>query len=197
MNIQELAAEAAGNWRKFPSFGWHPQPEDADKWTIVYTNNRDADLLTQSNAKAIDERIMSFEDDVLAECHRHWACGWVEGYAIRVYNPDGTVSKAFEEWCAIQEELENYPVLDEDEFSQREHDATWENLESVVSRVWRYSDREGDQPEDLTQQVWDYLWENDQRQLDSVDGQGGYPSEESVENALVELGYPQPEEIEG
>lgn len=196
--ITERAAEAAGNWQKFKSFCWHDvdSVEKPEQWTIVYTHNRDSDLLDQSNAEAIRERLRAYPDDVRDEHHGHFLCGWVDGYAIRVYDDDGKVTEAFQEWCAIQDRLEDYPILDEDDFCRREHDATMENVEEVTSRVWRWSDRDGDMPEDLPGEVYSWLWDNNQREVDPVDGGGGYPTDEAVEQAIVALGYPAPAEQE-
>jgi len=191
----ERAQELVGNWMKFQAFGWHPMPEDAEKWCIVYTHNRDSGLLEQSNAKQIAEVMREYED-AIEESHRHWACGWVDGWSIRVYDSEGKITEAFKAYCDLQDRLEEYPVLDEEEYSRMEYEQTWENLESVVGQVWRGSDRDGDLPEGLTQEVWDWLWANEQRELEDRDGQGGYPSEESVERAIVALGHPAPEEVE-
>ena len=43
---------------------WHRSNdiEDADVWTIVYTNHRDSGLLDESNAEAISEAMQPFLD---------------------------------------------------------------------------------------------------------------------------------------
>lgn len=195
-DLAERAAEAAGNWRKFDSFAWHDRDEveSPESWCIMYTHHRDSGLLDQSNAEAIKERMGAFPDDVRTEHHGHWAFGWADGLAIRVYGPDGQVTEAFKEWCAIQDELDNYPILDEDDFCRREYEDTMENVQDVTDRVWRWSDRDGDMPEDLPGEVWQWLWDNDQSEVESRDGGGGYPSDEAVERAIVALGYPAPVE---
>jgi len=58
-DLETAAREARGNWQKFDCFGWHDRPEDCEEWAIVYTHNRDSDLLDQSNADAIDEALVS------------------------------------------------------------------------------------------------------------------------------------------
>ena len=78
MELENAAREARGNWQEFDSFGWHDTPEGAEDWAIVYTHNRDSELLDQSNAAEIDKALAPFmeeEDaDVRAEHHGHWAC---------------------------------------------------------------------------------------------------------------------------
>jgi len=82
MNHHEaLATSAVGNWRRFDSFAWHARHdlEDADKWCIVYTSNRDSRLLDESNAAAIAKILAPYleadEPDIVAERHSHWAVG--------------------------------------------------------------------------------------------------------------------------
>lgn len=55
-----LAAKAAGNHRRFECFAWFARPPDSDQWTIVYTHNRDSDVLEQSNAAAIAKRMAPY-----------------------------------------------------------------------------------------------------------------------------------------
>lgn len=206
MNLDELAKEAAGNWRKFGSFAWHDKPEDPQDWCIVYTHNRDSRLLEESNADMIAKELEPFmegdDPDVIAEHHGHWACGWVDGYAIRVYRythipgdgfADGgcaytmeecrEITPAFKRWCELQEALSDYPVLDEEDYSRREYDATLENISSEGGCLVPANG-----PEDWVSQVFSWLWDNNQRAVENRDDQGGYPSREEIKEALLDLG---------
>ena len=133
LDLETAAREARGNWQRFDSFGWHDRPEDCEEWAIVYTHNRDSGLLDQSNADAIDKALAPFAEgdnpDVRAEHHGHWACGWIDGYAIRVYR-NGQITEAFRAFHELAARLADYPVLDEEDFSRREYEATLENLRS-------------------------------------------------------------------
>jgi len=72
---------------------------------------------------------------------------WLRFLAVRVYEDDGTFTDA---WCTavdrILRPLENYPLLDEDDFSEREHEAAYELLvldyggaaDLVASAVYEY-----------------------------------------------------------
>lgn len=121
-SIEDAAAKLAGNHRRFEAFYWRGQPDDAEKWTIIYTHNRDSELMDESNAAAIAEilEVPAFEHDVTAEDHSHWAVGWVKGYAVRVYDAAGAITPAFRALWGIAERLAGYPVLDEDDLSRRE-----------------------------------------------------------------------------
>lgn len=172
-NPEAAAKVCVANWREFDSFGWHGRPDDADRWAIFYTVNRDSGLADQSNACAIEKEMarhlnVDGSPDVRAERHGHWACGWVDGWAIRVFGPDGSVTDAFRSYCAIRIQLEQYPILDETDYSNREYDAA---------------------PEDWARQVFELIWNEPdfEGELDNKDDTGATPSEEAIKWALGEL----------
>jgi hypothetical protein len=125
----DAAREACGNWRRFDSFLWVDRPDAPDDFTIVYTNNRDSDTLTQSNAHVIEEALEPFVGhDVFSEHHNHWACGWIDGFSIRVFR-DGKITPAFRAYYELMRTLEDYPILDEDDYSARQQDRIAESWE--------------------------------------------------------------------
>lgn len=188
MEISELAVQAAGNWMSFQSFGWRTQPEDGENWCIVYTHNRDSGLLEQSNAAAIAAELESFleadDPDVVCEHHGHFACGWVDGYSIRVYR-DGEITAAFQKWCEIQDRLSDYPILDESDYSDRESEATFANIADAAYSV----SQDYDLPQDWEDEVYWWLSNHDPGAVENCDDQGGYPSEEQIVAAFEGLGY--------
>src|SRR6185369_472351 len=96
IDYETLAAEAAGNWAKFDSFAWFEPPENPTDVAIVYTSNRDSDIIDRANAKAIGAELEQYIEsgDVRPETHSHWAVGHVDGYSIRVYTDDGQITAA-------------------------------------------------------------------------------------------------------
>lgn len=192
-DVKSAAEALAGNWKDFDSFCWHRayDLEDADAWMIWYTSHRDAGLLEQSNEQAINERLKPFAEgddpDLVFESHSHWAVGHVDGFSVRVFKPDGTITPAFEEFCRIKEELEAYPVLDESDYSKREYEAT---LENYREELWRLRD---ELPEGWEGRV--YEWFNDHgmdRYIENSDDRGGWAPKEKIVEALEALGqYPQ------
>lgn len=183
--LQEKAQELAGNHRRFDSFAWFERPADDENWTLVYTHHRDSDLLDESNAEVIARELEPFIEsgDVVPENHSHWAVGWVSGYAIRVYR-DGDITEAFRTWTELQERIADYPLLDEEDHSRREFDSA---IEAIGQEGRRHvSD---DAPEDWAFQVWEWLWNCNQRELENRDGHGAYPSEEAIIEALDDLGF--------
>jgi hypothetical protein len=185
MELEAAAKAAAGNWRKFECFAWHRDLDDGDQWCIVHTHNRDSRLLDQSNAAAIDKAMEPFlGGDVMAEHHSHWACGWVDGCSIRVYRR-GRITKAFKAYHALAHRMADYPVLDEEDYSRREYEATLENLPDVA---WRLKN-EYELPEGWEGDVYGWLSDNDPSAVENRDDQGGYPSEDQLRAAFEGLGY--------
>lgn len=186
---EEMALKAEGNWHKFDSFGWHEQPEDAERFTIVYTSNRDSGLLEQSNAAIIEREMAPFREgddpDCYSESHNHWACGHVDGFAIRVRRDDGSLTPAWLKYCELMSALEDYPCLDEGDYSDRQYEATVKAI-----RLEGRSIVKDDAPQDWESEVWSWLSENEPNELeDDGQDQGPYPSKESVREALKSLGY--------
>jgi hypothetical protein len=190
MNLEQAAQRAAGNWRDFDSFIWWRESEIADpeNWAIIYTSNRDSGLLGQSNAAAIGAAMMPYTEgddpDVVFEEHSHWAVGHVNGFSIRVFR-DGVITEAFRTYWELHEAMQGYPVLDEEDYSRREYEATIENIGESAYRLRR----EYELPPKWREEVFSWLWDNNQRELENVDDQGGWPSEEALEAAFNALGY--------
>jgi hypothetical protein len=131
IDYESLAAELVGNWAKFSCFAWFERPDNADQFCIVYTSNRDSDILDRANAQAIDAELSQFVEmgDVVSQRHSHWAVGHVDGYAIRVYDDEGSITDAFRCWCDIAQRLDDYPILDESLYSELELEAQNESWE--------------------------------------------------------------------
>lgn len=97
--------------------------DDQQDWLVLPCGrNRDSGILSESNFHVALESLGGEGDHV--EVHRfgHWACGWFE---IIVIDPSSQehVKKAEE----IEASLENYPILDGSDFSERE----WEEKCSI------------------------------------------------------------------
>lgn len=186
--VDGAATALAGNWRDFDCFAWSRgyDLEDADRWCIWYTSHRDAELLEQSNEKAINERLQPFSEgddpDLVFERHSHWAVGHIDGFSIRVFKADGTTTAAFEEFCRIKEALEDYPVLDSEDYSEMEFQAT---LDNYRSEMWR----EKDLPEGWESEVYGWFSDNGlDKFIENRDDQGGWAPREEIIVALKAIG---------
>ena len=192
LDLKEAAKQAAGNWKKFDSFVWWREREipDSHNWAIFYSQHRDSGLLDQSNAAVIAKALESFTDtdnpDVVFESHNHWAVGHIDGFSIRVFKR-GRITKAFRTYHELEQRMADYPLLDETDYSNREYEAT---IENIGNAAWRLKD-DYELPEGWQDEV--YAWFSDNRftAIENCDDQGGYPSEEELSEAFTALGYEQ------
>ena len=195
LTLQDAAKNAAGNWQTWACFVWDRERDldDARNWAIFYTHNRDSGLLDQSNADAIAEGMEPFtegeDSDVVMESHSHWAVGHVDGFSIRVYR-NGEITAAFKVYHELMEQVEGYPILNEEDYSRREYQATLENINDAA---WRVKD-EYQLPDGWESEVYSWLSDNRSGSMENRDDQGGYPQEDDVRAAFDALGYVQSEE---
>ena len=101
----------------------------ADGWLISdVSRNRDSDCLDESNFACVLDQLGGESDTVQVLRFGHWAVGWTEWIA---FLPEHTSTVE-----GLESRLEDYPILDEDDHSEREHKAACE--------VWRtcYDPRE-------------------------------------------------------
>lgn len=99
--------------------------------------SRDSDCLEESNFATM-LRFLGGESDIVTIVREsHWAVGWVEWIAIEA---DGTAESdnALKIADEAKARLEDYPVLDESDFSEREMEAaneTWKNCFNDSQRL--------------------------------------------------------------
>ena len=190
LDLKDAAKQAAGNWQRFNFFVWYrdrelKKPED---WAVIYTHNRDSGLLDQSNASAINKKMLPFtkgdDPDAVMESHSHWAVGHVDGFSIRVFKR-GRITKAFRTYHELAVQIEEYPILDESDYSEREYEATYEN---VGEAAWRLR-QQFSLPDDWQSDVYSWLSDHRDHALENTDDQGGWPKKDDMEAAFDALGY--------
>lgn len=162
-------------------------------WTIgPAIENRDSDLLAESNADAIGKMLAEVDPSNLSysiERFNHWGAGWIDTIVFKALAKDGSLSPVYRCLQKIKSALENYPVLDEEDYSRREYEATLEDIESKGHTA--LSDTNlgtNDLPDDWVKTIFSWLWDNEQEEVEPIDGGGGRPSVESIRRALVGTG---------
>lgn len=191
LDIAEAAHKAAGNWQRFDSFVWFRDRElqDADRWAIIYTHNRDSGLLDQSNAAVISKAMEPFAEgdhpDLVFEAHSHWAVGHVDGFSLRVFNDNGEITEAFQKYHELAQAMDDYPILDESDYSEREVEAT---LENIADAAWRLK-HEFDLPQGWESDVYSWLSDHRPGEIENRDDLGGWPSEDALRDAFTALDY--------
>lgn len=128
------------------------EPKHLKKWTMprdyfgaTWPNHyssgcgqsRDSDALERSNFACMLRALGGESDVVTVVRESHWAVGWVEWIAIEA---DGTAESdaALEIADKIKAKLEDYPVVDEEHWSQVEQedaDLIWKNCYSWEERI--------------------------------------------------------------
>lgn len=103
-------------------------PDQADWLVMPCGRNRDSQPLDESNFDNALELLGGESDDV--EVHRfgHWGCGWFELIIVRPGTPAADIAHD------IETRLENYPLLNEEDVSQREWDAYLESWDAYACR---------------------------------------------------------------
>lgn len=190
LSLEDAAKAAAGNWQRFHCFVWfrEKQQVDADNWSIVYTHHRDSGILDESNASVIRAKLAPFAEgqdpDVVFESHSHWAVGHVDGFSIRVLKRQ-RITKAFRNYFELVQQMEEYPILDESDYSDREYEETLKNIENAA---WRLR-REASLPDGWESEVYSWLSDNEGIEIENVDDRGGYPTEGALTRAFEALGF--------
>jgi hypothetical protein len=126
------------------------EPKRLKRWTMpshyfgaVWPNyysagvgqSRDSDALERSNFACMLEALGGEDSDetVIVVRESHWAVGWVEWIAIQQDN--GAALKIADD---IKEALQDYPIIDENHFSDTEQDdanETWRNCYNWQERI--------------------------------------------------------------
>ena len=101
-------------------------------WYMFLGRSRDSHILEESNFQAGLKALGGESDDVFIYKVNHWAYGWIEEILINPANAD-----MVELANNIRKQLDDYPVLDEDDYSHRQWDYAheiWDGL-SIRERV--------------------------------------------------------------
>lgn len=97
----------------------HPESYSGSSWNEYFVflgQNRDSGALDRSNFKCGLAAIGGESDTVHIVRERHWACGWIEWIAI---HQDDAEALAVAD--NIARGLEDYPVINEDDWSELEY----------------------------------------------------------------------------
>lgn len=120
------------------------EPEHLTRWSMpshyageVWPNyysagcgqSRDSDALERSNFACMLEAIGGESDTVQVVRESHWAVGWVEWIAI--HQDDETVLAIAD---AVKAALEDYPVVNEDHWSELEYNEAADYWDSLSPR---------------------------------------------------------------
>ena len=113
-----------GNLDEYSNYGGST---DHKNLLVFLGRNRDSDLLTISNFETALKLLGGERKAVQVHRFNHWACGWIE---LILISPKAKGKIALAE--KMLKDLENYPVLDDDDFSRRESEAIDEAIDGYA-----------------------------------------------------------------
>lgn len=92
-------------------------------WFGVVGRSRDSSCAEESNFWVALKKLGGEGENVRVERYSHWAIGWLEEVYVRPGSPQKKVAEE------ILKSLENHPILDDEDVSNREME--------LASEVWR------------------------------------------------------------
>jgi hypothetical protein len=104
-----------------------------DYYRSGFGRSRDSSCLEESNFAVALRELGGESDTVVVVREGHWAVGWVEWIAI--HQDDG---RALEIADRLAEDVEDYPALDDNDWTEREMEEAntiWRDCYSVTERV--------------------------------------------------------------
>ena len=137
-DVQKWAEEQVHKSEHIPNFAYYGERLRHGQWAYCYGVHRDSDLLEESNFDAVHaDMAKRFPSGVAVEEASHWAVGWYRHLAVRVLDKRGKATKAalaMREWL---DRLEDYPVADESDYSEREWNAISDNAKDAMDHKLR------------------------------------------------------------
>jgi hypothetical protein len=139
-------------------------------WGLTIGTHRDDDLIGTSNFERISADMFKvFPADAKDQMSNDWGHGWRDEMAVRVIEPwadpdDYTVrdiTRAFAVIVSIATSLrEQYPVYDDSDYVEREHEEEMKNKEENWRDVyWRLGmDYDVDEPTEADRASFDEFW---------------------------------------
>lgn len=185
-------------------FGYHGDTPIGETWAIIlaYAPNV-ADTLSESNWQVLTE---DFEDQYPHDYTIERFGSWItptENLMVRMINDNGAPTEAARLALTWHEQLDNYPVANEDHFSQLESEyeytANLESIDSTIRKHWLIAEPKTEWSDFKNRfmkhneyiQMW--LYENDPDAIEQASygysGGGGYLEDTPVLAALYALGW--------
>jgi hypothetical protein len=149
--------------------------EDPENWVVMESDKAGMSLMDKTNIEAILGTMAPFENKFLPN-------GEV---AFKVSDAGGALNGAGIQMQDIVAALSDYPSLDDEAYSAAQMDTA---LDSIESNGWGILDEEK-APENWANEVYTWLWENNQMAVESDDQGEVYVDESEIEPALKDLGW--------
>jgi hypothetical protein len=106
--------------------------DDYKDWYGVSGQSRDSQALERSNFKTALTMLGGEGENVLVARYGHWAFGWIEEIYVKPNTPQYDIA------CQIESSLADYPVLNDEDFSEEEMNEAnkvWANCYDAKERI--------------------------------------------------------------
>jgi hypothetical protein len=153
---------------------------DYDGYVCIYSKSRDETLLGISNYENIKDMLKDIPN-IEENNFTHWACGYID---VIMIHKDNITEDIQNKIMDIFDRLDGYPVINEEDYSQKELDSTLENIDSAASGYTKT-----DLPDTWLNDVYNWFWNNDQSAIENSDDSGGYPDKDQIIKALKALNF--------
>jgi hypothetical protein len=105
-------------------------------WIPVYSKNRDSAILEESNFDQYIQELIESDYEKgeywTVETFNHWAVGHVTYIFVRAFDDSSNLTPVMGDVVfKLSEALEHYPILDEEDVSEREYNAQMEYIENA------------------------------------------------------------------
>lgn len=148
----EIMERAEREAMKRPSSASFDEPLYVTHAPTLAWAERGDDILDESNylmgldlieAAATEGTEETTSEDVIDANIRHWLVGSLRQIFVRVRTEDGAFTSAWREACRIAMTLRDYPILDEEDFSEREYAEYERQIDDAMNDAKRaYADFE-------------------------------------------------------
>ena len=171
------------NFSNFDNFAMFNR-DKFNGYGIVYLKNRDSGPLEESNYAVVLNELAGLAGWEYFSAG-HWGVGYVDGFAV-IYN-----SPAWAKIIELLDRMNDYPILDEDDFNQREFGNYRETVESYYMRdcTKKIAENFGYEiTDEVFWTLWDYWMEetNGDYNADNIDGERVY---QYIHDFLVSLNF--------
>jgi hypothetical protein len=132
----------AGNWRSFLGYTWtRDDIADPEQWGIIYTKNSQSTPLEIVNAEHLKHPLWIYlnhkskrqkQKHVYPIRDRHFAAGWTDGFLLRVYDRNGSITNACATLYDHLSALRDYPVADDEALDKLEAEMFAEDWPDIV-----------------------------------------------------------------
>ena len=107
-------------WRSSSNYGG----QDLSNYFCVLGRSRDSGLLETSNWEVGQTEFKQFDSGWEVFGFNHWAVGWIDELMVHEDAPEAVLILA----ANIHSQLQDYPILDEEDYSRREFEAEEEAI---------------------------------------------------------------------